>query len=114
MSSTGRLVIVSNRVGDPRKAAAGGLAVALGDALERSGGLWFGWSGKVVDDGAPGEGEVHHQRSGDVELVTIDLAKADHDTYYAGYSNQALSGTSPSVLTAPAGVGLRGSGKWDW
>ena len=90
MSSTGRLVIVSNRVGDPRKASAGGLAVALGDALAKSGGLWFGWSGKVVDDGAPGEGEVHHQRSGTVELVTIDLSKADHDTYYAGYSNQAL------------------------
>jgi trehalose 6-phosphate synthase len=89
-TSGGRLVIVSNRVGDPRKAAAGGLAVALGDALARSGGLWFGWSGKVVDGGAPGEGEVHHQRSGTVELVTIDLSKADHDSYYAGYSNQAL------------------------
>jgi len=88
--TTGRLVIVSNRVGDPRKAAAGGLAVALGDALQRSGGLWFGWSGKVVENGAPGEGEVHHQRTGEVELVTIDLSKADHDTYYAGYSNQAL------------------------
>jgi len=89
-ASAGRLVIVSNRVGDPRKAAAGGLAVALGDALSASGGLWFGWSGKIADDGAPGEGEVHHQRSGDVQLVTIDLSKADHDTYYAGYSNQAL------------------------
>ena len=90
MSNTGRLVLVSNRVGDPRKAAAGGLAVALGDALAKSGGLWFGWSGKVVEDGAPGQGEVHRQRSGAVELVTIDLSKADHDTYYAGYSNQAL------------------------
>jgi len=90
MSNTGRLVIVSNRVGDPRKAAAGGLAVALGDALASSDGLWFGWSGKTVEDGAPGEGELHHQRSGPVELVTIDLSKTDHDTYYAGYSNQAL------------------------
>lgn len=92
MSSTltGRLVVVSNRVGDPRKAAAGGLAVALGDTLANSGGLWFGWSGKVVEGGAPGEGEVHQQRSGPVQLVTIDLSKADHDAYYAGYSNQAL------------------------
>ena len=47
--STGRLVIVSNRVGDPRKPAAGGLAVALGDALAKSGGLWFGWSGSVTE-----------------------------------------------------------------
>jgi trehalose 6-phosphate synthase len=86
----GRLVVVSNRVGDPRKAAAGGLAVALGDALASSGGLWFGWSGKVVEGGAPGEGEVHQQRSGAVQLVTIDLSKADHAAYYEGYSNQAL------------------------
>jgi trehalose 6-phosphate synthase len=85
-----RLVIVSNRVGDPRKPSSGGLAVALGDALSRSGGLWFGWSGKVVDGGAPGEGEIHHQHSGETELVTIDLSKPDHDAYYAGYSNQAL------------------------
>ncbi|CAN5895000.1 alpha,alpha-trehalose-phosphate synthase (UDP-forming) [soil metagenome] len=86
----GRLVVVSNRVGDPRKAAAGGLAVALGDALASSGGMWFGWSGKVVEGGAPGEGEVHHHRAGPVQLVTIDLSQADHDSYYAGYSNQAL------------------------
>ncbi len=86
----GRLVVVSNRVGDPRKAAAGGLAVALGDALASSGGMWFGWSGKVVEGGAPGEGELHRQRAGAVQLVTIDLSQADHDTYYAGYSNQAL------------------------
>ena len=90
MTDTARLVVVSNRVGDPRKPAAGGLAVAVGDALASSGGLWFGWSGKVVEGGAPGEGEVHHQRSGKVQLATIDLSKADHDTYYAGYSNQAL------------------------
>ena len=85
-----RLVVVSNRVGDPRKAAAGGLAVALGDALTQSGGLWFGWSGKVVEGGVPGEGELHEQRSGAVRLFTIDLSRADHDAYYTGYSNQAL------------------------
>ena len=43
----GRLVIVSNRVPLPseRGPRAGGLAVALADAL-RPGSLWFGWSGK--------------------------------------------------------------------
>ena len=86
----GRLVVVSNRVGDPRKPAAGGLAVALGDALSQSGGLWFGWSGRIDEGGAPGEGEVHLQRSGLVVLATVDLSRADHDAYYTGYSNQAL------------------------
>jgi trehalose 6-phosphate synthase len=85
-----RLVVVSNRVGDPRKPTAGGLAVALGDALAQNGGLWFGWSGRIVEDGAAGEGELHEQRSGAVRLVTVDLSRIDHDTYYAGYSNQAL------------------------
>jgi trehalose 6-phosphate synthase len=83
-----RLVVVSNRVGDPRKAAAGGLAVALGEALAKSGGLWFGWSGKVVERGE--SGELRLQRSGKVLLATIDLNRADHDAYYLGYSNQAL------------------------
>jgi trehalose 6-phosphate synthase len=86
----GRLVVVSNRVGDPRKAAAGGLAVALGDALSKSGGLWFGWSGKTVEGGAIGEADVHEHRAGAVKLVTMDLSQSDHDSYYAGYSNQAL------------------------
>ena len=49
-----RLVVVSNRVADPRKTAAGGLAVALGDALSSNGGLWFGWSGNIVEGGTPG------------------------------------------------------------
>jgi len=88
--STPRLVVVSNRVGDPRRPTAGGLAVALGDALAKSGGLWFGWSGKVIEGGAPGESEVHEQRSGAVRLVTVDLSREDYDSYYLGYSNQAL------------------------
>ena len=45
----GRLVVVSNRVPLPseRGAKAGGLAVALADALQ-PGSLWFGWSGRLA------------------------------------------------------------------
>ena len=86
-----RLVVVSNRVADPRKAtAAGGLAVALGDALSINGGLWFGWSGNVVEGGTPGEGEIHTQQAGNVTLSTVDLCREDHDSYYLGYSNGVL------------------------
>jgi trehalose 6-phosphate synthase len=84
----GRLVVVSNRVGDPRKPAAGGLAVAVGDALAASGGLWFGWSGKVVDSGD--SGAMRSQQSGKVTLTTLDLNAADHEAYYEGYSNRVL------------------------
>ena len=86
-----RLVVVSNRVADPRKsAAAGGLAVALGQALAANGGLWFGWSGTVVEDGVRGEGQLHTQHAGNVTLCTLDLCREDHDSYYLGYSNDVL------------------------
>ena len=52
----GRLVVVSNRVALPKETRAGGLASALHGALAEHGGLWFGWSGRVV---AEGERDVH-------------------------------------------------------
>jgi trehalose 6-phosphate synthase len=88
-----RLVVVSNRLADPRKTAAGGLAVALGDVLNSTGGLWFGWSGKIVetaDGGKAGDGELHTQQAGQVKLVTLDLSRPDHDAFYVGYSNGVL------------------------
>lgn len=85
-----RLVVVSNRVADPRKATAGGLAVALGEALKATGGLWFGWSGSIVESGTPGEGELHVQHAGSVTLATVDLSVEDHAGYYLGYSNGVL------------------------
>jgi trehalose 6-phosphate synthase len=89
----GRLVVVSNRVADPRKTAAGGLVVAVGQVLEASGGLWMGWSGKIsqstqeVQGDAPGP---HIQRSGNVQLATLDLTASQHERYYMGYSNGVL------------------------
>ncbi|MFN4121159.1 alpha,alpha-trehalose-phosphate synthase (UDP-forming) [Acidovorax sp.] len=85
-----RLVVISNRLADPRKPAAGGLAVALGEALNQTGGLWFGWSGNVQEDGTPGEGELHTRQAGPVTLATVDLCAEDHHTYYHGYSNSVL------------------------
>ena len=85
-----RLVVISNRLADPRKPAAGGLAVALGEALNQTGGLWFGWSGTVVEGGTPGEGELHTRQAGAVTLATVDLCREDHDNYYHGYSNSVL------------------------
>lgn len=83
-----RLVVVSNRVADPRKTAAGGLAVALAEALNDTGGLWFGWSGKILEPGE--EPALHRQQAGPVKLVTVDLTREDHDSYYLGYSNGVL------------------------
>ncbi|HSQ73472.1 MAG TPA: alpha,alpha-trehalose-phosphate synthase (UDP-forming) [Rubrivivax sp.] len=85
-----RLVVVSNRVADPRKTAAGGLAVGLGDALSASGGLWFGWSGHVAAAGEEVEAPARLHRAGAVTLATLDLTQADHAAYYLGYANSVL------------------------
>ena len=82
-----RLVVVSNRVALPGQASSGGLAVALQAALEETGGLWFGWSGNIADDAS---GQLHEQTSGNIDYVTVDLSRADHDDYYNGFANRTL------------------------
>ncbi len=86
---TNRIVIVSNRVApvNEGKTAAGGLAVAVLAALRRSGGVWFGWSGAVVD--APGEA-VTVTQSGRLARATVDLSQRDHEEYYNRFANATL------------------------
>lgn len=83
-----RLVVVSNRIADPRKTAAGGLAVALAEVLNNTGGMWFGWSGRIVD--AAEDDDVRFEQAGPVKLATVDLTQVDHDAFYLGYSNGVL------------------------
>jgi trehalose 6-phosphate synthase len=85
---TGRLIIASNRIAMPGAPKAGGLAVALSDALaERGGGVWFGWSGEVVERETRG---VRLFAEGSVDYAIADLTQAEYDGYYLGYSNRAL------------------------
>jgi trehalose 6-phosphate synthase len=85
-----RLVIVSNRVALPREKAAraGGLAVALREALSRSGGLWFGWSGEIT--AGPPADEPHVMRAGKIVYATVDLSEADYQDFYVGFANGML------------------------
>jgi trehalose 6-phosphate synthase len=83
-----RLVVVSNRIADPRKTAAGGLAVALAEVLNNTGGLWFGWSGKIVDHSEVDDVQI--EQAGPVKMVSVDLTQVDHDCFYLGYSNGVL------------------------
>ena len=88
-ASGGRLVVVSNRVSDPRRdRKAGGLAVAVGEALQATGGGWFGWSGEIRPD-ADQIKPVFKQIDG-IYIVTIDLTSDELAGYYHGYSNQCL------------------------
>ena len=64
--------------------------MALGDSLQQSGGLWFGWSGTIVEERpdrrrraaqpAGRQGHARHHRP----------EPQDHDSYYLGYSNDVL------------------------
>ena len=84
----GRLVVVSNRVAITEKATrAGGLAVALLDALKESGGLWFGWSGKVSDSTRVSTRQIDHGR---LSATTVDLSNEDYEEYYNGFANRTL------------------------
>ncbi len=80
-----RLVVASNRTAAPGEARAGGLAVALGDALGERGGLWFGWSGELSQ-----EAGVRLASDGAIEYALTDLTPAEHEGYYLGYSNRVL------------------------
>jgi trehalose 6-phosphate synthase len=85
---SGRLVTVSNRVSIPRKLAApGGLAVGLLAAIKARGGLWFGWSGELVDDESA---EVDLTRRQGATFATVDLPRSLFDPYYYGFANGML------------------------
>src|ERR1700761_600645 len=49
-ADTGRVIVVSNRVGLPSegKARAGGLEVVMRSFIKRNRGIWFGWSGQIT------------------------------------------------------------------
>ena len=85
---TGRLIIASNRIAAPGAPRAGGLAVALADALaERGGGVWFGWSGEVLERETRG---VRLFAENNIDFALADLTQAEYDGYYLGYANRAL------------------------
>jgi len=84
----GRMVVVSNRVVNPEKPAAGGLAIALGDLMRKTSALWFGWSNET--SGEWGSNSIKTRLFGKTTLATVDLSQQQHDNYYAGFSNSVL------------------------
>ncbi len=83
-----RLVVVSNRVGDLRNPTqAGGLAVAVGEAITKRGGIWFGWDGET-DDSTVGETLV--DENGNVQTMLLGISNADYEAFYLGFANSTL------------------------
>ncbi len=84
--NSGRLVAVSNRTPLDADARAGGLAVALWDAIARSQGLWIGWSGEIN----PSENRVRTENSDGIDFAVMDLTQDQHRGYYLEYANSVL------------------------
>ena len=83
-----RVVVVSNRVADATKSAtAGGLAIGVLGALEKGGGIWFGWNGELTD-GESRDARPRVRRG--VTYATIDLNKKLFEQYYNGFCNNTL------------------------
>jgi trehalose 6-phosphate synthase len=81
--------VVSNRVAvpDDQAARAGGLAVALREALQNYGGIWFGWSGKITATSAKEPRIIEHPP---VTYAVVDLGRKDYNEYYNGFANRTL------------------------
>ena len=88
MTAQTRLIAVSNRVAIPKKGkVAGGLAVGVLAALEKQGGVWFGWSGKTT---AREPRDPVLEKRGPITYATIDIKSQDFENYYNGFSNNSL------------------------
>ena len=106
-----RLVVVSNRLPsiDPpaseeeeRAMPVGGLVTAVRAALEERGGMWFGWSGRLVTGTAPSVPSV--TKVGRFELASVDLNRRDSNLFYNDFCNRALW---PLLHSFPARVVVR-------
>jgi trehalose 6-phosphate synthase len=67
--------------------------VAIRAALEKSGGIWFGWSGKVessADRDPDADSDPDIVTRGPLTFATLDLSQRDFDEYYLGFANRVL------------------------
>ena len=92
-----KLIVLSNRVNLPNKqsskAVAGGLAVALQEALAKDGGIWVGWNGQVVTNISDMPDTVNQfatERHDKVTYITTAFSPIQYEKYYCGYANNRL------------------------
>ncbi len=82
-----RLIAISNRTAADPNARAGGLAIALWEALSATGGAWAGWSGEITEDEDP---DTQVFTDDGVEFILTDLTAEEHNGYYHAYANRTL------------------------
>ncbi|TXD98083.1 trehalose-6-phosphate synthase [Psychrobacter frigidicola] len=99
-----RLIVLSNRVKmSDNKPMAGGLAVALHDALIENSGIWMGWNGKIVntykgfdtDEFISGQQKTLisadlQEANKAIPYITTALTTKQHQHFYCGFANNVL------------------------
>lgn len=96
MALNSRLIVVSNRVPPASsfesqgrgEASAGGLVTAVRAAMEQSGGMWFGWSGRSTRRRVTTGPTVRIFDR--IQLATMDLSDDEVSLFYLGFSNRTL------------------------
>jgi trehalose 6-phosphate synthase/phosphatase len=97
--TSGRLLIVSNRLpitvkldegGVDVVPSSGGLATGLKGPHEKSGGLWIGWPGQQLDGLPAPQKEELAKRFEALRVVPLSLSEEEIERYYEGYSNEIL------------------------
>ncbi|TCB50748.1 trehalose-6-phosphate synthase [Acinetobacter sp. ANC 4779] len=85
-----KLIVLSNRVSlpNPDKSTAGGLAVALQDALSDIGGIWLGWNGEKIENHQQPSFSLAAYKG--VEYITCPLTEEQYSGYYCGFANSTL------------------------
>ena len=95
----GRLVVVSNRLpmtltrgrgGWASKKSTGGLATAMDPLLERTGGIWIGWSGDSSPIRDPQRKAILDKWREKENCIAVDLPPEVVKGYYEGFSNATL------------------------
>ncbi len=83
-----RLIVVSNRLPSlEAQASAGGLAIALKQALRETGGIWVGWRGDLSEDAETPPETI--AREG-YDVASVKLSEAEVAGYYLEFANRCL------------------------
>lgn len=94
-----RVVVVSNRLPVSlkrggaiwsTKATAGGLATAMQPILERSDGIWIGWSGEASSDTCESRASILKEWADKYRYFAVDLDQETAHGFYEGIANQVL------------------------
>lgn len=87
-----RLPVILKRAGDgwQSKRSAGGLATAMQPILQKTDGVWIGWSGESSESSDEKRNVIIEKWASEYRYFSVDLDKETVEGFYEGIANQAL------------------------